>query len=136
MQPVESFRCNINGSHKAERFYLRGIPVIGVPKTIDNDLDATDITIGFITAVQIATDAIDRLRTTAKSHERVMIVEIMGRHAGWLTAYSGIAGGCDMILVPEFTKSINEICDVIAQNKARGKNYSIIAIAEGGLFHR
>lgn len=118
----------------ANKLHKEGFNVVGLPKTIDNDLDATDITIGFITAVQIATDAIDRLRTTAKSHERVMIVEIMGRHAGWLTAYSGIAGGADMILVPEYTKSINEVCDVIAKNKARGKNYSIIAIAEGASF--
>lgn len=118
----------------ANKLHKEGFNVVGLPKTIDNDLDATDITIGFITAVQIASDAIDRLRTTAKSHERVMIVEIMGRHAGWLTAYSGIAGGCDMILVPEFDKKLSEICDVIAQNKARGKNYSIIAIAEGAAF--
>lgn len=115
----------------ANKLYKEGFAVVGLPKTIDNDLDATDITIGFITAVQIACDAIDRLRTTAKSHERVMIVEIMGRHAGWLTAYSGIAGGADIVLVPEFTKSIGEICDVIQKNKARGKNYSIIAVAEG-----
>lgn len=118
----------------ANKLHKEGFPVVGLPKTIDNDLDATDITIGFITAVQIASDSIDRLRTTAKSHDRVMIVEIMGRHAGWLTAYSGIAGGCDLILVPEFKKSLNEICDVIAKNKARGKNYSIIAIAEGASF--
>jgi phosphofructokinase-like protein len=118
----------------AHKLHNEGFPVVGLPKTIDNDLDATDITIGFITAVQIACDAIDRLRTTAKSHERVMVVEIMGRHAGWLTAYSGIAGGCDMVLVPEFSKKLSEICDVIAQNKARGKNYSIIAIAEGASF--
>lgn len=118
----------------ANKLHKEGFNVVGLPKTIDNDLDGTDITIGFITAVQIASDAIDRLRTTAKSHERVMIVEIMGRHAGWLTAYSGIAGGADMILVPEFPKKLSEVCDVIAQNKARGKNYSIIAIAEGASF--
>ena len=118
----------------ANKLYHDGFAVVGLPKTIDNDLDATDITIGFITAVQIACDAIDRLRTTAKSHERIMIVEIMGRHAGWLTAYSGIAGGADLVLVPEFTKSIREICDVVQKNKTRGKNYSIIAIAEGASF--
>jgi phosphofructokinase-like protein len=118
----------------ANKLHKEGFNVVGLPKTIDNDLDGTDITIGFITAVQIATEAMDRLRTTAKSHERVMIVEIMGRHAGWLTAYSGIAGGADMVLVPEFPKKLSEICDVIAQNKARGKNYSIIAIAEGASF--
>ena len=115
----------------AHKLHKEGLAVVGLPKTIDNDLDATDITIGFLTAVQIATEAMDRLRTTAKSHERVMIVEIMGRHAGWLTAYSGIAGGADMILVPEFPKKVSEVCEVIQKNKARGKNYSIIAIAEG-----
>lgn len=118
----------------AHKLYKEGLPVVGLPKTIDNDLDATDITIGFITAVQIATEAMDRLRTTARSHERVMVVEIMGRHAGWLTAYSGIAGGADLVLVPEFTKSLSEICEVVQKNKARGKNYSIIAIAEGAAF--
>ena len=79
-----------------------GVPVVGVPKTIDNDLGGTEVTFGFHTAVQIATDAIDRLRTTAESHDRVMVVEVMGRHAGWIAAYAGIAGGADAILVPEW----------------------------------
>lgn len=103
----------------------------GIPKTIDNDLDATDLTLGFQTAVQIATDAIDRLKTTAESHDRVMVVEIMGRHAGWLTAYAGLAGGADCVITPEYPMSLEDVCKIVNQTKVRGKNYAIIAIAEG-----
>ncbi|MGO9874110.1 MAG: 6-phosphofructokinase [Acidimicrobiia bacterium] len=108
-----------------------GVQIVGVPKTIDNDLSATDFTFGFHTAVQIATDAIDRLHTTAESHDRVMVVEVMGRHAGWIATYSGLAGGADIILVPETPFDIDEICGRITHRHERGANFSIIVIAEG-----
>ncbi len=108
-----------------------GINIVGVPKTIDNDISATDVTFGFHTAVQIATDAIDRLHTTAESHDRVMVVEVMGRHAGWLAAYSGIAGGADVILVPERPFDIEKVCDQIKRRHSRGVKFSIIVVAEG-----
>jgi 6-phosphofructokinase 1 len=108
-----------------------GMPVVGVPKTIDNDLSATDFTFGFHTAVQIATDAIDRLHTTAESHDRVMVVEVMGRHAGWIATYSGLAGGADIILVPETPFDIDEICARIRRRHERGANFSIVVVAEG-----
>jgi 6-phosphofructokinase 1 len=108
-----------------------GMNVVGVPKTIDNDLSATDFTFGFHTAVQIATDAIDRLHTTAESHDRVMVVEVMGRHAGWIATYSGLAGGADMILVPETPFDIDEICGRIRRRHERGANFSIVVVAEG-----
>lgn len=108
-----------------------GINIIGVPKTIDNDISATDVTFGFHTAVQIATDAIDRLHTTAESHDRVMVVEVMGRHAGWIAAYSGIAGGADVILVPEKPFDLDKVCDQITRRHARGSKFSIIVVAEG-----
>lgn len=110
-----------------------GINIVGVPKTIDNDISATDITFGFHTAVQIATDAIDRLHTTAESHDRVMVVEVMGRHAGWLAAYSGIAGGADVILVPEKPFDVVEVCKQIEHRHSRGVKFSIIVVAEGAL---
>ncbi len=108
-----------------------GIPVVGVPKTIDNDLAGTDFTFGFQTAVQIATDAIDRLHTTAESHNRVMVVEVMGRHAGWIAAYSGIAGGADVILVPELPFDVDEVCERIQRRHAGGSRFSIVVVAEG-----
>jgi ATP-dependent phosphofructokinase / diphosphate-dependent phosphofructokinase len=108
-----------------------GVAVVGVPKTIDNDLAATDFTFGFHTAVQIATDAIDRLHTTAESHDRVMVVEVMGRHAGWIAIYSGIAGGADLVLVPEVPFDIAEVCERIEHRHRRGANYSIVVVAEG-----
>jgi phosphofructokinase-like protein len=110
-----------------------GVHVVGVPKTIDNDLSATDFTFGFHTAVQIATDAIDRLHTTAESHDRVMVVEVMGRHAGWIATYSGLAGGADMILVPEKPFDIDEICARITRRHERGANFSIVVVAEGAV---
>ena len=105
--------------------------VIGVPKTIDNDLDATDYTFGFNTAVNIATEAMDRLHTTAKSHHRVMIVEIMGRHAGWMALEAGMAGGAHVILIPEVEYDFNEVCEVVKKRYESGKGYTLIAIAEG-----
>ncbi|MFM9018516.1 MAG: 6-phosphofructokinase [Actinomycetota bacterium] len=108
-----------------------GVPVVGVPKTIDNDLSGTDFTFGFDTAVQIATDAIDRLHTTAESHDRVMVVEVMGRHAGWIALYSGIAGGADYILIPEEKPDIDELLAAINQRHARDLDYSIVVVSEG-----
>jgi ATP-dependent phosphofructokinase / diphosphate-dependent phosphofructokinase len=108
-----------------------GLPVIGVPKTIDNDLGGTDMTFGFDTAVQIATDAIDRLHTTAESHNRVMIVEVMGRHAGWIALHSGLAGGADVILIPERPFDIDEVVRLIRRRHSRGRFFSIVVAAEG-----
>jgi phosphofructokinase-like protein len=106
-------------------------PVVGVPKTIDNDLSATDYTFGFDTAVWIATEAIDRLHTTAESHNRVMVVEVMGRHTGWIAVMSGIAGGADVILIPEQPISIDEACADIRHRHERGKDFSIVVVSEG-----
>src|SRR3954466_1953907 len=106
-------------------------PVVGVPKTIDNDLSATDYTFGFDTAVSVATEAIDRLHTTAESHNRVMVVEVMGRHTGWIAVMSGIAGGADVILIPEQPISIDEACDDIRRRHERGKDFSIVVVSEG-----
>ncbi len=115
----------------AAKLFKEGIKVVGAAKTIDNDLNATDFTIGFETALEIVTEAIDRIRTTAESHERVMIVEIMGRHAGWLATCGGLAGGADAILVPEFPMSLKELCATVESCKKRGKKYAIVAVAEG-----
>ncbi len=115
----------------ANTLHKHGLSVVGVPKTIDNDLMGTDMTFGFMTAVQIVTDAIDRLHTTAESHHRVIVVEVMGRHAGWIATYAGIAGGVHMILVPEESFDIDKVCDCITSRKRMGKNYSIIVVAEG-----
>jgi phosphofructokinase-like protein len=112
-----------------------GIPIVGVPKTIDNDLGGTDVTFGFQTAVQIVTDAIDRLHTTAESHNRVMVVEVMGRHAGWIAAHAGIAGGADAILVPERPFDIEEVCAHLRRRHKRGRNFSIVVVAEGATPH-
>src|SRR5256885_13712892 len=107
------------------------LPVVGVPKTIDNDLSATDYTFGFDTAVWVATEAIDRLHTTAESHNRVMVVEVMGRHTGWIAVMSGIAGGADMILIPEQPVSIEDACDDLRRRHGRGKDFSIVVVSEG-----
>ncbi|MGZ6978441.1 MAG: 6-phosphofructokinase [Acidimicrobiia bacterium] len=115
----------------AEKLGGEGARVIGVPKTIDNDLSATEVTFGFDTAVQIATDAIDRLHTTAESHDRVMVVEVMGRHAGWIALHSGLAGGADIILIPELQFDIAEVCERIQHRHRRGENFSIVVVAEG-----
>ncbi len=107
------------------------IPVIGVPKTIDNDIEGTDITFGFNTAVQIATDAIDRLHTTAESHDRVMVVEVMGRHSGWIATEAGIAGGAAVVLIPEIPFDIGQVCERIIRRHERGRYASIVVVAEG-----
>jgi 6-phosphofructokinase 1 len=112
-------------------FEERGFPVVGVPKTIDNDLSATDYTFGFDTALTIATEAIDRLHTTAESHNRVMVVEVMGRHTGWIAVMSGMAGGADVILIPEHPITIEEACSDIQRRHARGKDFSIVVVSEG-----
>ena len=108
-----------------------GLPMIGVPKTIDNDVMGTDVTFGFHTAVQIATDAIDRLHTTAESHDRVMVVEVMGRDTGWIATYAGIAGGATVILIPELPFDIAAVCDVVSTRHRRGRYASIVVVAEG-----
>ena len=108
-----------------------GLPVVGVPKTIDNDLAATDQTFGFDTAVSIASEAIDRLHTTAESHDRVIVVEVMGRHAGWLAVASGIAGGADVVLIPEFPLTVERCAELIKQRHAREKDFSIVVVSEG-----
>jgi 6-phosphofructokinase 1 len=107
------------------------LPVVGVPKTIDNDLSATDYTFGFDTAVSIATEAIDRLHTTAESHNRVMVVEVMGRHTGWIAVMSGIAGGADVILIPEQPISVEAACEGLRKRHERGKDFSIVVVSEG-----
>lgn len=117
----------------ARRLADTGIGVVGVPKTIDNDLDGTDFTFGFHTAVQVATDAIDRLHTTAESHDRVMVVEVMGRHAGWIATYAGLAGGADVILVPEEPFAIADVCARIEARHGRGAEFSIVVAAEGAM---
>jgi phosphofructokinase-like protein len=117
----------------AARLAEEGLPVLGVPKTIDNDLGATDMTFGFDTAVQVATDAIDRLHTTAESHHRIMIVEVMGRHAGWIALHSGLAGGADVILIPERPFDIEEVCRLIRRRHGRGRYFSIVVVAEGAV---
>lgn len=108
-----------------------GIPMVAVPKTIDNDLEATDYTFGFQTAVAVATDAVDRLHSTAESHDRVMILEVMGRHAGWIALYSGIAGGADIILLPEIPYRPEDIVQTIRERQAEGAKFDIIVVAEG-----
>lgn len=115
----------------AAAFAKKGVPVIGVPKTIDNDLWGTDVTFGFDTAVTTATEAIDKLRTTASSHHRVMVVEVMGRYAGWIALYAGVASGSDCILIPEIPYKLEKICKFVQQRSNKGKSYSIVAVAEG-----
>ena len=115
----------------ANRLHNDGVHVIGVPKTIDNDLGGTDVTFGFDTALQIATEAIDRLHTTAESHNRILVVEVMGRTAGWIALHSGVAGGADVILIPEIPFDIDEVCGLIQRRHARGRYFSIVVAAEG-----
>ena len=117
----------------ADKLHSEGVHIVGVPKTIDNDLSATDFTFGFNTAVQICTDAIDRLHSTAESHNRVMVVEVMGRHAGWIATYSGLAGGADAILVPEHPFDIDQVCEHIRHRHQAGRTFSIVVIAEGAV---
>ena len=118
-----SIACRLHSEH--------GLPVIGVPKTIDNDIEGTDLTFGFNTAVQIATDAIDRLHTTAESHDRVMVVEVMGRHTGWIATHAGIAGGATAVLIPEIPFDIDELCERLIRRHDRGRFASIVVVAEG-----
>jgi len=115
----------------AVMLHEQGVPIVAVPKTIDNDLGGTDVTFGFQTAVQIVTDAIDRLHTTAESHDRVMVVEVMGRHAGWIATTAGMAGGADAILVPERPFDIEEVCAHLRRRHGRGRRFSIVVVAEG-----
>jgi len=121
-----------DGTQKiALALYRKGVNVVGVPKTIDNDLSATEITFGFDTALHTATDAIDKIHTTAESHHRIMLVEVMGRDAGWIALEAGIAGGAHVILIPEIPFSIARICDLVKQREAQGKRFTIIVVAEG-----
>jgi len=115
----------------AQQFHEQGIPVVGVPKTIDNDLSSTAFTFGFFSAVFCATDALDRLHTTAASHERVMVLEVMGRHAGWIALYAGTAGGGDVILIPEIPWTFEGVCQAIIQREQRGKKFTLVVVAEG-----
>ena len=117
----------------ANRLNGDGVNVIGVPKTIDNDLGGTDVTFGFDTALHIASEAIDRLHTTAESHNRVLIAEVMGRHAGWIALHSGVAGGADVILIPEIPFDIDEVCRMIRRRHQRGRYFSIVVAAEGAI---
>src|SRR4051794_3798261 len=112
-------------------FDEHGLPIVGVPKTIDNDLGGTEMTFGFDTAVQVATDALDRLHTTAESHNRVLVLEVMGRHAGWIALHSGLAGGADVILIPERPVELDQVCDAIRVCHDRGSFFSIVVVAEG-----
>jgi ATP-dependent phosphofructokinase / diphosphate-dependent phosphofructokinase len=118
-----SIACRLHAEH--------GLPIVGVPKTIDNDIEGTDLTFGFTTAVQIATDAIDRLHTTAESHDRVMVVEVMGRHTGWIATHAGIAGGATAVLIPEIPFDIDELCARLGRRHDRGRFASIVVVAEG-----
>src|SRR5215218_3945808 len=117
----------------ANKLSVAGLNVIGLPKTIDNDLGGTDMTFGFDTAVQVATDAIDRLHTTAESHHRVLILEVMGRHAGWIALHSGLAGGADVILIPERPFDIEDVVRLIRRRHSRGRYFSIVVVAEGAV---
>ncbi|MDP8230142.1 MAG: ATP-dependent 6-phosphofructokinase [Candidatus Gorgyraea atricola] len=118
----------------ASKLHKEGLSVVGAPKTIDNDLSGTDVTFGFDTAINIATEAIDRLHTTAESHNRIMVVEVMGRHAGWIAVESGLAGGADIILIPELPIDMDEVCALLKKRHARGKSFSIVVVAEGAKF--
>jgi 6-phosphofructokinase 1 len=116
----------------ARRLHVEhGLPVVGVPKTIDNDISGTDYTFGFDTAVQVCVEAIDRLHTTAESHNRVMVVEVMGRNTGWIAVHAGIAGGADVILVPEDEHTVEDACEAVKRRHALGKDFSIVVVAEG-----
>ncbi len=117
----------------AVRLADEGVRIVGVPKTIDNDLAGTDVTVGFHTAVQVATDAIDRLHSTAESHDRVMLVEVMGRHSGWIAVYAGMAGGADVILIPEHPFDVDGVCHHLRHRHASRSSFSIVVVAEGAV---
>ena len=110
-----------------------GVPIVGVPKTIDNDVGGTELTIGFLTAVDTATDAVDKLHATAESHNRVMVLEVMGRHAGWIATFSGMAGGADAILIPEVPFDIDAVCRHLKHRAGMGRDFSIVVVAEGSV---
>jgi 6-phosphofructokinase 1 len=118
----------------AQKLFQNGLKVVGVPKTIDNDLAGTDFTFGFDTAVNVATSAIDRVHTTAEAHNRVIVVEVMGRDSGWIAVYSGVAGGADVILIPEVPFDVDKVAELIRQRHARGRYFSIVVAAEGAKF--
>lgn len=121
-----------DGSHAiAHEFSLMGVPIVGVPKTIDNDLWGTDLTFGFNTAISVATEAIDRLHTTAESHDRVFLIEVMGRDAGWIALESGVAGGADVILIPEIPFHIEKVAAKVSERELQGRHFSIVVVAEG-----
>ncbi len=120
----------------AHKLFSEGMPVIGVPKTIDNDLSATDFTFGFDTAINYVMKALDMLHTTARSHERVIVVEIMGRHAGWMALHGGIAGGAHVILLPEMEFDTDEVCAILQKRYEEGNRYAIVAVAEGAMDHK
>jgi len=120
----------------AKLYRDHGVPIVGVPKTIDNDIWGTEYSFGFDTTVNIATEAIDRIHTTAESHDRVMVVEVMGRDSGWIALYAGLAGGADMIIIPERPVTVEEVCELIHRRHDRGKDFSIIVIAEGAVITR
>ncbi len=117
----------------AYKLFEAGLPLVGVPKTIDNDLAGTDYTFGFQTAVSIACEALDRLHTTAEAHHRVIILEVMGRHTGWIALWAGLAGGADAILIPEKPFNVDEVCEYIRQRKRRGRSFSLVVVAEGAM---
>lgn len=128
------FTLGGDGTQKSARdFSLKGINVIGVPKTIDNDVACTDITFGYNTAVSVASDALDRLHTTGETHHRIMVLEVMGRYAGWIALESAIAGGADVALIPEIPYDINKAVEKINKRRAMGKNFSIVVVAEGAM---
>ena len=118
----------------ARLFEEEGLPTVGVPKTIDNDLSGTDFTFGFDTAVNIATGAVDRIHTTARSHRRCIVVETMGRHVGWIAAYTGVAAGADVVLVPEVPIDVAKVAEILKRNRARGKEYNVVVVSEGAQF--
>jgi 6-phosphofructokinase 1 len=115
----------------AQQLHERGVPLVGVPKTIDNDLGGTAMTFGFDSAVACATDALDRLHTTAESHNRVMVLEVMGRYAGWIALYAGVAGGADVILIPEIPFTYERVCAKIRERESQGKKFTLVVVAEG-----
>jgi len=117
----------------AHQLFQKGVPLIGIPKTIDNDLLATDVTFGFDTALQTAMESIDRIHTTAESHHRVMVVEVMGRYAGWIALEAGLAGGGDVILIPEIPYDIEKVCEKVRERHRHGKRFSIVVVAEGAV---
>ena len=118
----------------AAKLVKEGLNIVGVPKTIDNDLSATDYTFGFDTALNVAMECIDRLHTTAESHHRIIVAEVMGRHAGWIAVEAGIAGGADVILIPEIPIDMDDVCNIIKRRHSRGKTFSIVVVAEGAHF--